>query len=50
VVPGHHKVFITGTSGNPKKELVPQKYTTADGSKLTADVDSDHTDFTFDLN
>jgi len=48
-VAGQHRVFITGTSSNPRKELVPQKYTTPDGSKLTADVDLDHTAFTFDL-
>jgi len=49
VVAGQHKVFITGTGSNPRKELVPQKYTTADGSKLTADVNPDHTEFTFNL-
>ncbi len=48
-VVGQHRVYFTGTSSNPKKELVPQKYTTPDGSKLTADVDPDHTEFTFDL-
>jgi len=49
VVAGQHKVFITDTGSNPRKELVPQKYTTPDGSKLKANVDPDHAEFTFDL-
>lgn len=46
---GQHKVFITGTSPNPRKEMVPKKYLAPETSKLTADVDPDHTEFTFDL-
>jgi hypothetical protein len=49
-VVGQHKVYIKGTGSNPRKELVPQKYTTPQGSKLTADVDADHTEHNFDLN
>jgi len=47
---GHHRVFITDTGSNPRKERVPKKYATPDNSKLTADVDQDHTEFNFDLN
>jgi len=50
VVAGQHKVFVTGTGPNPRKELVPKKYTAGDSSKLTADVDPEHTEFNFDLN
>jgi hypothetical protein len=48
-VVGQHKVFVTGTSSNPRKELVPKKYTTPENSKLTADVDQDHAEFNYDL-
>ena len=49
VVAGHHKVSITGTGDRPGKELVPKKYTQRAGSKLEADVDAEHTEFSFDL-
>ncbi len=46
---GQHRVYITGTSANPRKELIPKQYLTPEGSKLTADVDEEHTEFTFEL-
>jgi hypothetical protein len=49
VVAGEHKVSITDTGSNPRKELVPKKYTAPNSSKLTAEVDADHTEFSFDL-
>jgi len=48
-VVGQHRVFVTGTGSSPRKELVPKKYTAPENSKLTADVDPEHTEFTFDL-
>jgi hypothetical protein len=48
-VVGQHRVYIKGTGPNPRKELVPQKYTTRQASNLTADVDADHTEHIFDL-
>jgi hypothetical protein len=49
VVAGHHQVSITGTGSHPAKEVVPKKYTQRATSQLAADVDTDHTEFTFDL-
>jgi hypothetical protein len=49
VVAGEHKVSVTDTGSNPRKELVPKKYTSPNSSELTADVNADHTEFTFDL-
>jgi len=49
VVAGNHKVSISDTGSTPRKELVPKKYADAAASKLTADVDTEHTEFTFDL-
>jgi hypothetical protein len=49
VVAGHHQVSIAGTGSGPAKELVPKKYTLRTSSQLSADVDAQHTEFTFDL-
>jgi hypothetical protein len=54
VVAGHHRVFVTGTgipgkTAKKSKELVPAKYTQPATSGLTADVDKEHTEFTFEL-
>ena len=46
---GHHQVSITGTGNRPAKELIPKKYTQRNSSELTADVDTEHTEFNFDL-
>ena len=48
VVAGHHLVSISGT-GQRDKELIPKKYTQRTTSKLAADVDAEHTEFTFEL-
>ena len=50
VVAGHHKVSINGTGSHPARELVPKKYTLRASSPLSADVDTEHAEFTFDLN
>jgi hypothetical protein len=49
VVAGSHRVSISGTGSHPAKEVVPKKYTQRTTSKLTADVDAEHTEFQFDL-
>ena len=49
VVAGLHKVSIRDTGPSSKKELVPKKYSDPKTSMLTAEVDSEHTEFTFDL-
>jgi len=49
VVAGSHKVSVSDTGPSLKKELIPRKYTDPGTSKLTAEVDSEHTEFTFDL-
>jgi hypothetical protein len=61
VVLGNHKVRVAcyesmrpGVAKGPGeaslgKPLVPEKYTLFDTSGLTADVDEDHRDFTFEL-
>ncbi len=49
VVAGFHKVSISDTGPTSKKELVPKKYLQPGTSKLTAEVDAEHTEFTFDL-
>lgn len=49
VIAGHHRVAITGTGKTLAKELIPRKYTQKSSSGLTADVDPEHTDFSFEL-
>jgi hypothetical protein len=49
VVPGHHRVTISGTGSHPSKELVPKKYRQPHTSGLTADVSAEKTEFDFDL-
>jgi hypothetical protein len=49
VVAGLHKVSVSDTGAVSKKELIPKKYTQPATSKLTAEVDNEHTEFTFDL-
>jgi hypothetical protein len=50
VVAGLHKVSVSDTGSVGKKPLVPKKYSQAGSSDLTAEVDSEHTEFSFDLN
>jgi hypothetical protein len=49
VVAGEHRIYINGTGKTPKNELVPKKYVSPSTSKLVVEVDSEHTEFTFDL-
>jgi hypothetical protein len=49
VVAGEHRVSIEGTGKTTAKELIPKKYASPSTSKLVAEVDSEHTEFTFDL-
>jgi hypothetical protein len=49
VIAGHHLVSISGTGSQRGKELIPKKYTQRTTSKLTADVDAEHTEFAFEL-
>jgi hypothetical protein len=49
VVAGEHRVYIIGTGKTAAKELVPKKYASPSTSKLIATVDSEHTEFAFDL-
>ena len=45
VVAGHHRVSITGTGKSPR-EASRQEIHAAESSKLEADVDAEHTEFT----
>jgi hypothetical protein len=49
VVRGHHLISVSDTGKSVRKEIIPNKYTSPNTSKLEADVDSDHTEFNFDL-
>jgi hypothetical protein len=48
VVAGTHKVYITDT-GPAKKDSIPKKYTQPGSSTLSAEVDNEHKEFSFDL-
>jgi hypothetical protein len=49
VVAGHHRVAIVILEKSLAKDRSLNKYATPNSSGLTADVDSDHTEFPFDL-
>ncbi|MDR3637315.1 MAG: hypothetical protein P4L84_26160 [Isosphaeraceae bacterium] len=49
VSPGLSRVTVSGTGPNPKRELVPRKYTQMTTSKLEAVVSPEKTEFDFDL-
>jgi hypothetical protein len=48
-VAGHHRVAVTGTGITSAKDALAKKYAGVSSSGLTADVDAEHTEFTFDL-
>jgi hypothetical protein len=49
VVAGNHKVYITNVDKKLQNDRAFKKYTQANGSKLTAEVDPGNTEFNFDL-
>jgi hypothetical protein len=49
VVAGHHRVAVNGTGIKSPKDAFAKKYGGTTSSGLTADVDTEHTEFTFDL-
>jgi hypothetical protein len=49
VVAGHHRVAVTETGIKSPKDALARKYGFVESSGLTADVDAEHTEFTFDL-
>jgi hypothetical protein len=49
VVPGEHRVSITGFEKALSGDRALIKYASPNTSRLTAEVDREHTEFTFDL-
>jgi hypothetical protein len=49
VVPGEHRVSIVSTDKSLARDRALEKYGRPNTSKITAEVDKDHTEFTFDL-
>ena len=49
VVAGHHRVAVTETGIKSPRDAFAKKYAGPASSGLTADVDAEHTEFTFDL-
>lgn len=49
VVAGHHRVAVTGTGIKSPRDMFAKKYGGVASSGLTADVDAEHHDFTFEL-
>jgi hypothetical protein len=49
VVAGEHRVSITGVEKSLAKDRTMIKYASPNTSRLTAQVDREHTDFTLDL-
>jgi hypothetical protein len=48
-VAGHHRVAVTGTGIKSPKDALAKKYGGVSSSGWTADVDAEHTEFTFDI-
>ena len=48
-IPGEHQVTVAGFDKSLAKDRALKKYANARTSGLTAEVDADHTEFTFDL-
>ena len=49
VVPGEHRVSVTGVEKSLARDRAFTKYASPNTSRLTAEVDREHTEFTFDL-
>jgi hypothetical protein len=49
IIAGEHRVAVTGTGIKSTKDALAKKYGNVSSSGLTATVDADHTDFTFEL-
>jgi hypothetical protein len=49
VVAGHHRVTVTNTGIKSTRDAVARKYGEASSSGLSAVVDAEHTEFTFNL-
>ena len=49
VVAGHHRVTVADTGIKSPKNALAVKWVNEAASGLTAEVDADHTEFTFDL-
>ena len=49
VVAGHHRVTVVETGIKSPKDALATKWRSPAASGLTADVDAEHTEFTFDL-
>jgi hypothetical protein len=49
VIAGHHRVTVTETGIKSPRDALATKWASAAASGLTADVDAEHTEFTFDL-
>ena len=49
MVAGQHRVTMTETSTRAPQDALAAKWRSAAASGLTADVDAEHTEFTFDL-
>ena len=49
VITGQHRVTVSGTGIKSPKDALALKWANAAASGLTADVDAEHTEFTFDL-
>jgi hypothetical protein len=50
VIAGHHRVTVTDTGIKSPKDALANKWRSEAASGLTADVDAEHNEFTFDLN
>ena len=49
VIAGHHRVTVAGTGIKSPRDALATKWANEAASGLTADVDAEHTEFTFDL-
>jgi hypothetical protein len=49
VIAGHHRVIVKETGVKSPRDVLANKWASPAASGLTADVDAEHTEFTFDL-